>query len=224
MSKTAAEAPKSDFSALLADIGAASAETDTLVKALDKEPDADTTIEAAADEATEGEAKDGEGKTAKGEEPMGKALKVIGENGEEVDGIDATDLLKSLVDRVENGEAETGKVLGAVVGLVKSQGALIKSLTEEVRKLGSQGSGRRAVLTVHDKGRTAAETLAKSLEGDGADAGAGDGMDPKDFLAKALSLANAGKLDHRDVNLCETLINKGQQPLPHVAKAVLAPA
>lgn len=223
MTKTVTtEAPASDFAALLSEIGAQAAETTVLAKALDKEPDADTTIEAAAAEATDGDAKDGKGKPADGEEPMGKALKIIGENGEEQEGIDAGPLLKSLMDRVENGGKETKQVFEAMFGVIKEQGTLLKSLTEQVKVLGAQGVGRRAVLTVHDKGVTAAETLAKSL---GTEVEAEKpGMEPKEFLAKALSLAGEGKLDFRDVNLCETLINKGQQPLPHVAKAVMAPA
>lgn len=224
MTTKTAEAPKSDFSALLADIGAQSAETDVLAKAMDKDAGADATIEAAAAEGADGsEGDDGKKKDCDGDgdEPMGKALKIIGEDGQEQDGIDAGPLLKSLMDRVDSGETQTTEALGAIVGLVKSQGALIKSLADQVQKLGSQGLGRRAVVTVHDKGGSAAEALAKSLGGGGDE---DEKLNGKEFLLKASSAAEAGRIGWTDVSYCETLINKGLQPPEHLKRAVLAPA
>lgn len=221
----AAEAPKTEFSALIADIGAQASETETLAKALDKDGDAkaDVTIEGAAAEGAEGDAKKKDGECAG--EAMGKSLKVIGADGVESEGIDATDLLKSLVDRVEALGAGSVEANTALLGVVKQQGALLKSLGEQVKALGAQGVGRRAILTVHDKGITAAETLSKSLgEPTGADGEKPAGMEPKEFLTKALDLAAAGKLSYRDVNMAETMINKGGQPLPEIVKVVMAAA
>lgn len=218
MSKTNTGA--TSFDALLADITATGEDLTKAIAASD-----DGQIAAAA---AEGEG-DGEGDedkdTDKDGEKLTKSLTVIGEDGEQSQAVDATDLLKSLMARVETGEVKTGEVLGAFMGLVKQQGELIKSLAGEVRALGSQGRGRRSVLTVHDK-PGATEDLTKSLA---AGAAEGDGEKPvglngQEFLAKALAAAKDGRIGYSDASLCETYINRGAQPPAEIVRAVLGEA
>lgn len=211
-----------NFDALLAEIQGATDEHAAMAKSL--EDGAAERIEGAADEgAGEGEgegddkaaAGDGEGE---GESPLGKALTMTDAEGNPVEGYDATELLKSLQTQVETLEANQTKGNEALFALVKSQGALIKSLHEQVQSFGAQGRGRRAVLAVSERPAATAD-LAKSHAAEGA-AAADAGMPKQEFLAKALVAAEQGLISYHDANLAETMINRGQQPQEGVVKAV----
>lgn len=166
----------------------------------------DAKIEAAAaDGEAAGDDADGEAAGDDEGEPLGKSMTIVNENGEEEEAIDATDLLKSLVDKVDGLEGETGKALGILTDLVKSQATQIGALTGQVQKLQAAGRGRRAVVSVADK-----PELTKSL---GADGGEGEdkpeGIPANEFMAKAMEACTAGKITGLDVARCESYLNRG---------------
>lgn len=150
----------SSFDKLLGELTATQTETDNLAKSM-------TDAAAIGADGGEGGASGGEGSgtgeagatgatgeagatgAAAGE--LAKSFKVTGPNGEELDAVDGTEMLKSLEARLEATEASTLGGMGQLLGLVKSQGALIKSLSEQVGAMASQGRGRKAMLQVHER-------------------------------------------------------------------------
>lgn len=165
---------------------------------------------AAADGEAAGEAADaaGEGEGEGEGDELGKSLTVIGENGEEEEAIDATDLLKSLVAKAEHFdgvEQDLLKGLTLVTDLVKSQAAEIGSLKGQLATLAGAGRGRRAVVSVSER-----PALAKSLGADGAVEGdAPEGIPANEFMAKAMDAFSAGKITGGEVSRAESYINRG---------------
>lgn len=163
------------------------------------------------DEGIEGEG-DGDG-----DEGMAKSFSLKLEDGTEVDAIDGTELVKSLIDRFDAQEDTLAKALGGIVELIKSnaetvrsQAALIKSLQGDVKRLGGEGRGRKTVVSVAEK--PVAETLAKSEP---------EGMNANEFMAKALSAQQAGKITGLDVSVAETSLNKGLPVPTNIVRRVL---
>ena len=231
----------SPFEALIEEIGAHSDEL-AMVKALPAdEPaaegdddkkileaaaeggNADAQAEASAEVAAEDEDKDGE--KAEGDEPaaaegdkpaLAKSFEVTLENGDKVEAVDGTELLKALGDRLEATEGQLATVLTGLSSMVKSQtaliqeqGALLKSQAGEIAAqaaridaLAGKGAGRKAVLSVHEK--PVAGALAKSEP---------TGLSPKEFMAKALDAQTAGRLTGLDIAVAEHHINRGT-PVP----------
>lgn len=145
-------------------------------------------------------------------EPFGKSFEVELPDGTKTEAYDGTAMLKAL--HAENGalRAEIGgahKALGATLGVIKAlqgqiaqQGDLMKALTADVKALGSQGSGRRAILSVHDKPATTAGAPATST------------ARPGDVMAKAMALFAEGKMEGGDLRRIEA----------HQGRGLLAPA
>lgn len=149
--------------------------------------------------------------------PMAKSF-MYDADGEPVEIVDATEMLKSLAARVEQAESGTSAALSAAVTLLKSQdaalrtqGELIKSLAAKVESIGSQGRGRAAVVSVAEKPATG--TLAKSEP---------TGMNPGEFMAKALEAQRAGRLTGRDVSIAEGYLQKGMPVPAEIINRVLA--
>lgn len=138
-------------------------------------------------------------------ETMGKSFSLKLEDGTELDAIDGTELVKSLMGRVEKNEEAVMKSLGLAIDLLGKQGDMIKSLQAEVKKLAGEGRGRKAVVSVSEK-PAAGTTMAKSQ-------GADEGMSANEFMAKALSAQAAGRLTGLDVARAESALNKGL-PVP----------
>lgn len=191
-----------DLEKLAADIAA----MEPLAKAVAADPD-DKTIQAAAggenleeEEELEGKEKgkpEGEGA------PLGKSFSFTLEDGTQVDAIDGSELVKSLIERVDGTEATLAKALGQTVALVKSQQDAIVDLRAQVALLAGSGRGRKAVLSVAEKPEQAAP-LAKSEP---------SAMSREEFFMKADAAVAAGRLSHSDVMHCETLLNRGM-PVP----------
>ena len=196
----AAGGEEGGFAALLADL-------DTLAKAMPaggkdaNDDDEDETIEAAAEDGEGDEGDDaGEGNqdqpAAKGD-PFGKAFEVTLADGTKAQALDGTAMMKSLhdenvalrtrADDLQTALVSVGSLLKSLhAGQTKSD-ALIKSLRTDVAKLGGQGSGRRAVLTLQEKRASTAEVAPAAPTQD-------------EIMAKALSLQTAGKLVGSDVS------------------------
>lgn len=164
----------------------------------------DETIQAAADEAGAGDdVEDDIADDVTDEKPVAKSMKVVGEDGEETEAIDATEILKSLSTRQEQHETALTKALETVVSIAKSQGEVIKSLKADVAKLASAGRGRKTVISVAEK--PGADTVAKSMAANEKPAG----IKPQELMAKCLSAQKTGALTGLDVARAEVAINNG---------------
>ena len=139
------------------------------------------------------------------EETMGKSFALKLDDGTELEAIDGTELVKSLMARVESNEGTVMKALGTAVELIGKQGDMIKSLQDEVKKLAGEGRGRKAVVSVSEK-PVAGATMAKSQ-------GAAEGLSANEFMAKALAAQASGRLTGLDVARAESALNKGL-PVP----------
>ena len=157
-------------------------------------------IEPDGDEGVGAEGGDGDG-----DETMGKSFALKLEDGTELEAIDGTELVKSLMARVESNEGTVMKALGTAVDLLGKQGNMIKSLQDEVKKLAGEGRGRKTVVSVSEK-PVAGATMAKSQ-------GAADGLSANEFMAKALAAQASGRLTGLDVARAESALNKGL-PVP----------
>lgn len=157
-------------------------------------------------EGSEGLGDEGEGEgDGDDKETMGKSFALKLEDGTELEAIDGTELVKSLMARVESNEGTVMKALGTAVDLLGKQGNMIKSLQDEVKKLAGEGRGRKTVVSVSEK-PVAGATMAKSQ-------GAADGLSANEFMAKALAAQASGRLTGLDVARAESALNKGL-PVP----------
>lgn len=199
----------SQFEQLLAELKTVSDEQETLAKSLPAEDGKDDeAIQAAAADGDEDDGAEGDGAAANadgdkddkgdGKEPMAKSMTAI-VDGEEVEAIDATEMLKSLSGRIDAQESTLAKALEVTLSTIKSQGEMIKSLTAEVKKLAGQGKGRKTVLAISERPDPGTQTLAKSEPT----------QQPGEILAKALTAQKAGKITGGDVARCELAIQSG---------------
>lgn len=169
--------------------------------------DEDSGEDASEDEedGTEAEATDGDEDE---DESLGKSLTLTGSDGEPVEVYDGTELVKSLVAAQERIARHLNVALSAATTLAKKlderaaqaedQSRLVKSLQEQVAKLGAQGKGRKTVLSVHEKPSVTPASHAPQ---------------PTEVLAKARSLLMEGAFSSIDVARVETYLGRGL-PLP----------
>lgn len=182
-------------------LGELQADNEAMTKALPAEDGKDNkVIQAAAGEGGgNGEATPNPGEDDEDDEndddttPLGKSLSLTDAEGNLVDAIDGTELVKSLMadigalkGQVGTHEETMAKALESTLGVVKSQGALIKSLMSRVDELAGKGRGRKTVLTVTEKVATGTP-LAKSQPGEGS-------MTGPEFLAKSEAAFGAGRI------------------------------
>lgn len=152
------------------------------------------------------------------DELMGKSFRFTLEDGQEVEAVDGTELVKSLMARfdafgstVAQKEEAMTKALGAAVDLIKSQGEAIASLQTEVKRLASEGRGRKAVVSVAEK--PAAGTMMKSEPA---------GISGEEFMAKALSAQKVGRITALEVSKAEGYLLKGLAVPADIVNRVLA--
>jgi hypothetical protein len=197
-----------EFSKLVEELRAGSAENETMVKAI---PADDKKIAAAAKDGDEtkdkaGADEDDDDDDDEDEPSMTKAFTVKTADGAEVDVIDGSQMLKSHGERIAKIEsfgleafAEIKAAMGSALELIKAQGGMIKSLTERLTELAGAGRGRKAVVTIAEKPAPTA-TMAKAEE---------QGVTPEAFFAKALSLQREGKVSGEDIARAEAALNRG---------------
>ena len=189
-------------------------ELETLQKSMDQGDSDDEKIAAAAaagdddeddehDEPDGDEGMGGEGDGDGDEGPMAKSFSFQLDTGEVVEAIDGTALVKSLQGEVallkserETAATQTEKVFEAVLGQLKSQGQLIKSLSAQVEKLSSEGRGRKSIAAPN-------AAMAKSM---GADAG---GLTPDRLLAKANAAFDAGRISGKELTVIDVSLRHG---------------
>lgn len=159
---------------------------------------------------------------------LGKSFAFTLEDGTTIEAQDGTELVKSLIARVESTETAAAQVLGATVDLIKSQGArldsqaemiksqaaTIKAQGEQIAKLANSGRGRTSLLAVSEK--IAATTMAKSQA-----AADEQPITGREILAKAQAALAAGKISGMDAVRIETSVNQGV-PLTAAELAKLA--
>ena len=201
-----------NFEALMAELNSEVAEMTKAMPAPGDEDDDDTVDTDDTDKkvmaaAADGDADD-EGGSADGDADdkpmMGKSM-TVEIDGKQVEAVDGTELVKSLMGQVEQlggkltaSEDKLAKALTETLGVVKSQGAVIKSLQESVARLASAGRGRKSAVVVHEPGTD----MAKSQTG-------GEVVNNNQIMAKALSAQTAGRLSSVDVARVESYINMG---------------
>ena len=210
-----------NFEALLAELNT---EVESMAKALpaaddlppgdeDEDLDKEGTVDTAATDkkvmaaAGDGDADDEGGKPdgdADDAPMMGKSM-TVEIDGKQVEAFDGTELVKSLMGQVEQlggkltaSEDKLAKALTETLGVVKSQGAVIKSLQDTVAKLATAGRGRKSAVVVHEPGTD----LTKSQP-------AGGQLSGNEIMAKALSAQAAGRLTGIDVARVEGHLNQG---------------
>ena len=179
-----------------------------LLKAATAENDGkgDDTIKKAAEEGEEEGEDDEEGEGGEGES-FGKAFSVTLPDGTVQEAYDGTVMLKALhtenlglrADLGRAGEALTGAV-GVIRAIQKTQGQqgqILKSLSAQMAAMGTQGAGRRAVLSINDK-------PGAGSGGGGAKVTAGD------VMAKSMALFTEGKLTGADIARVEAAHGRGQ--------------
>lgn len=132
--------------------------------------------------------------------PFGKSFTLVGEDGLETEAFDGTEFVKSLHSdvvalgqAVESEKAELSKSLKALVGVIKSQGALIKSLQDDFSALSNQGAGRKSV--VMPTGIMAKATGPVSNE---------------TFMLKANAAFSAGRITGKDLTVCDVSLRQGE--------------
>ena len=148
---------------------------------------------------------DGEYSDDDGDEVMGKSFSFQLEDGTTIEALDGTELVKSLMARIETNEGTMAKALGAAVDLIGKQGKMIKSLQDQMTALGASGRGRKAVISVAEKAPVG--DMRKSMDDKS------EGLHPQEFMAKALSAQAAGKITGLDIARAESALNKGL-PVP----------
>ncbi len=191
-------------------------ELDILAKALPSEEGATDPDTADADAAADA----GDPAAAAGEDKdtLAKSFKIKLEDGTEIEAEDGTELGKALTDRLDKSEVSMLKALGTSVALLKSQakaiadqGELIKSLQDQVSKLGGEGRGRKTTVTVLAKSSSAAGKKDEP-----------EGVTPQEFLVKAMSAHSAGKISGHELSLAEGYINRGTQVPEQIVSKVLS--
>lgn len=137
------------------------------------------------------------------DKPMVKSMQVTLEDGTQAEAIDGTELVKSLQARIETGEDQLTKSMGAIMGLIKGQSDMIKSLSDQVKALRGEGRGRKTVVNVAEKPDSASpKPLVKSLTP--------EGMTADQFFAKALTAQREGRISGSDVAVAEACLNRGE--------------
>lgn len=132
---------------------------------------------------------------------MSKALTVVDAAGNPVEAIDATDLIKSLQDKVEGQDDVLAKALGGIGTILKKQNDLIKSLQDGMNKLASQGSGRKAVFMAVEKPGVGGDMAKSDAAGEGQ-------LSIDDFFAKANTAFDKAKISGHELNTISVCIRQ----------------
>lgn len=198
----------SEFEKLLAELNSAADQTSTLAKSLPADDgEDDQAIQAAAADGDdhEGVEKNPEDEGEEGDEPMAKSLEI---DGEQVQLLDADQLIKSISDmgeRLTGTEQVLAKALAQTTGMITQQNAMIKSLSDKVEQLSNQGRGRKTVVAITDK--PSAAPLAKSEPAQ---------ISGQEIMAKCLQAQQSGKLSGIEVARVEQYVQSGLALPPEI--------
>ncbi len=150
---------------------------------------------------------------------FGKSFLVKDQDGNEVEVIDAADMMKALHDEnkgLGNSVGKLEKALSSTLTLnmtlgrtVKEQGELIKSLQAKVTEIGGQPRGRATVLNVHEK----PDMSVKQAEP--------EGVRPHAFMDSMMKAFKASAVTGEEVSLAEHFLGAGQQPPASIVSRVM---
>jgi hypothetical protein len=172
----------------------------------------------AGGEGADGGEGDEDGDAGAGEEEdgyMGKAFDVTLPNGDKMKAYDGSRAVAVLLEQNER----LAKAQAATTKLLKSLGAQNKKLVEQVKSandkadelkksldaIGDQGRGRRSAVVI----------MPNKENGDG------EGLQPREFMAKAMSLYQEGKLTSDQITMAEAAIGSGRQVPESIVRAVV---
>lgn len=222
----------SQFDQLMSELQQLGTEQEQMAKALpaDDGKDEDKIQAAAAEGGLDGGAGGGEAAAGAGGEggegadaddkgkgegaSMAKSFQLTLKDGTVIEAQDGTEMVKALGDRLSSTETMMAKALGDTLALVKGQADMIKSLSDQVKKLSGEGRGRKAVLSVIEKPAPAAATMAKSQQN--------DGVTPEIFFAKALDAQKAGRISGTEIAMAESCLNRGVAIPENIVQRVMA--
>lgn len=206
----------SKFDELLTQLAAENEAQETLAKALPQASQDDKSIQVAAEEGKDAGEEEGDGKKDvvkdenEGDGSLAKSLKIIGEDGEEIDALDATELLKSLQMQIGDHDEVLAKALPGVLGLIQKQGnmlaqqgELIKSLQGDIQTLAGQGRGRKTQIVITEKQAATDNVLAKSQP---------DGLTPQEFMLKANTAFDKKVISGLELRTVDACLRQGQVP------------
>lgn len=177
-------------------------EMETLAKAMPtNDEDEDEKILDAAGEGDGDPTDDDKDEDDEGE-PLGKSFMAV-IDGKEVEAIDGTTLVKALMTKVDDSEQTIAKALGQAVDLIKSQGKEINLLKSQVERIGDQGRGRKAVLSVHEKPAAGVPDVP-------------DKVSAPEILSKALEAHGKGRLSSIDVSVIEGCLGRNMEVPNHL--------
>lgn len=207
-----------DFSALLADLNKA------MPAAL---AGGDSSSEEIEGDSSEEEVRPGK---------MGKSFKVKLEGGDEMEAVDGTELLKAYAKK----QGKIAKALSAAQPLIKALVDSNTALGTKVAKLEKDTEGLTKALEASTaanaelkksfdviadkgKGRKSATVVLPDVKDD---KGNPKGMEPRQFMAKALRMQAEGKggVTGQDVATAEASLNRGVEVPLHIVQKVLADA
>ena len=132
------------------------------------------------------------------DESMGKSYSFQLDSGETIDAVDGTELVKSLMTKIDAQEASMNKVMDVAINLIKSQNVEISTLKTEITKLGSEGRGRKTVVSVAEKPAAGAMQKSEPV-----------GLSGEEFMTKALAAQAAGRITALEVSIAEGSLLKG---------------
>ena len=203
----------SDFEKLMGELSQLSTEQGELAKALPADDGKDEEkIQAAAEEGGLGDGDDDEDDVDdNGGAPMAKSFELTLEDGTKIQAQDGTEMVKALSERLDATGANMAKALGSAVSLIKGQGEMIKSLSEQIKKLSGEGRGRKTVVSVVEKPEP---TMVKSQ--------APEGLSHQQFFAKALAAQREGRISGTEIAVAETYLNRGQEIPAEIVQRVMA--
>lgn len=142
-----------------------------------------------------------EGDDEPGEE-MGKSFDIKLDDGTVVKAFDGGPMFKALADRAERAETALASLFGVV-----------KSLVSDVETLSAAPRGRKTVLSIADRGATAARTDEVSK--------GGEEISGTEFMAKAMAAYTAGRIGGATLTKLENQIGRGMQPDAEAVRVVL---
>lgn len=134
-----------------------------------------------------------------------KAFRVTTADGEEIDAIDGTELIKSLSDEIASERQQTVKAITGAVDLIKSLKTEIGALRDQVQKIAKAPAGRKSVLNVHEKQDVMEKAMPEQRQAS------------QQILAKALKAQRDGRLHGGQVAEIESYLNRGFDLPPHLS-------
>lgn len=146
-----------------------------------------------------------------GKHPVMKSITATDADGNAVEAVDATELLKSMQDTLDRHDGMLAKSLTPLMQAVVKQGEVIKSLQDQISKLGNKGAGRQSVLV--------ATSLNSGVSG--SRSGTTGVPSREEFIAKATAAWEAQKLTGQELTACDVAIRESKPLDPSILKKVL---